>query len=87
MITGMAIVLESLFEELRSLPPEKQEVAASVIRALRAEAESEEEIHPAWKEELRRRSREIDEGRAELIPQEEVYAHVQQAVENARQSS
>ena len=87
MLSSMAIALEDLFEELRSLPPEKQEVAASVIRALRAEAETEEEIHPAWKEELRRRSREIEEGLVETVSEEEVYAHVQQALENARQAS
>ena len=83
----MAIALESLFDELRSLPPEKQEVAASVIRALRAEAASEEGLHPAWTEELRRRSRELDEGLVETISEEEVYVQVQHAIENARPAS
>jgi galactose-1-phosphate uridylyltransferase len=83
MIPPMAIALENLFDELRSLPPEKQEVAASVIRALRAEAETEVEIHPAWKEELDRRSREVLEGKVELIDAEDVEAHVAKVLENA----
>jgi galactose-1-phosphate uridylyltransferase len=87
MIAPMAIALESLFEDLRRLPEDKQMVAASVIHALRIEAESEEALHPEWKEELRRRAREIAEDAAEMVSEEEVYAHVQQALENARQAS
>ncbi|MGE9294960.1 MAG: hypothetical protein ACQKBV_01535 [Puniceicoccales bacterium] len=49
--------VESVVDDLRSLPADKFVVAAQVIHALRIE--SDHEIHPAWQAELDRRGEDV----------------------------
>ncbi|OGI37469.1 MAG: hypothetical protein A2140_05055 [Candidatus Muproteobacteria bacterium RBG_16_62_13] len=67
----MARPIEELNQELLSLP--RKERADLVLRLIRSLDEgAEEDVDAYWKEELVRRSRQIDAGEAELIPAEEV---------------
>lgn len=64
--------LEELNQELLSLP--RKERADIVLRLIRRLDEgAEEDVDAYWKEELVRRSRQIETGEAELIPAEEVF--------------
>jgi len=68
----MARPIEELNQELLSLP--RKERADLVLRLIRSLDEgAEEDVDAYWKEELVRRSRQIDAGEAELIPAEEVF--------------
>jgi putative addiction module component (TIGR02574 family) len=68
----------SLDEVLRAaldLPPEARARLAGVL--LESLDDSEQtELDAAWSEEIERRIRDIDEGRVELIPGEEVLAEL-----------
>lgn len=77
----MPVSLEKVYEELRSLPPEKLEVVASVIHAFNVEAQ-DEEVHPDWTAVLDRRSKEAAEGKVELLDAEEVDSYVNRALGN-----
>ncbi len=44
-----------------------------------------EKLSPEWAEEIQRRITEIDEGRATLIPAEQVFAEVRAILKNNRQ--
>lgn len=68
----MARPLEELNQELQSLPrKERADLALRLIRSL--DEGAEEDVDGYWKEELVRRSRQIETGEAELIPAEEVF--------------
>lgn len=72
-----SVAVEKIIQEVLALPPEDRARVANALRdSLDPEEESltEEEWEAAWGEELKRRLQEIDEGRAELIPAEEVFA-------------
>ncbi|HKS90551.1 MAG TPA: addiction module protein [Tepidiformaceae bacterium] len=57
------------------------ELAAS----LRPQTPEEQEAYDrAWEEEIERRIRDVDEGREQLIPWEEVRASAQQMIDNIR---
>lgn len=68
---------ELKLEALKLPSDEKEELAYSLLRSLDDE---EDELDPEherlWKEEIERRCREIDEGKAELISAEEVFAEL-----------
>jgi putative addiction module component (TIGR02574 family) len=63
-----------------ALPLKKRaEIADRLLQSLddpRPDATEQAEIDAAWAKEIDRRVREIDEGRAELIPAEDVFAEV-----------
>jgi putative addiction module component (TIGR02574 family) len=64
--------------EALDLPPtERAFVAERLIESL--DAEPGPELSPAWMAEIRRRCREIDEGRAELRGADEVFARARAA--------
>lgn len=68
----MARPLEVLSQELLSLP--RKERADLVLRLIRSLDEgAEEEVDAYWKEELVRRSQQLETGEAELISAEEVF--------------
>jgi len=73
--------LETVVEELKALPLEKQEIAAKVIHALTVEA-GDEYIHPEWKAIIDERTREIEEGNIKLDTAEEVEAYVVNALKD-----
>jgi putative addiction module component (TIGR02574 family) len=67
----MARPLEELNKELLSLPrKERADLALRLIRSL--EDGIEQDVDAYWREELVRRSRQIESGEAETIPAEEV---------------
>jgi putative addiction module component (TIGR02574 family) len=72
---AMATDLATLIAEVRTLERSEQE---QVLRALMEEFDSSSaaEVEAAWLDEIRRRSAEIDAGRARLIPAEAVYASI-----------
>jgi putative addiction module component (TIGR02574 family) len=62
---------EALFTAALTLPPaEREELAERLLRSL-DEADSAT-LSPAWKAEIERRLKEIDDGTAELVDGEEV---------------
>jgi putative addiction module component (TIGR02574 family) len=67
------VTRERLEVEARSLPREER---ARLAEALLASLEEEAEIEQAWREEIRRRSAELDAGTVEAIPAEQVFAEI-----------
>ena len=75
----MSLTTEQLASEALSLP--KAARAALAERLLQSLDPAEDgEIKRLWQEEIRRRCREIDEGRVKLIPAAEVFAQVRKAI-------
>jgi len=72
----MARAKEILQKELLELAPaERAEVAEEAIRSLADTTYGE--LSPAWEQEIERRAKELDEGRADLIPGEEVFRRIE----------
>jgi putative addiction module component (TIGR02574 family) len=69
---------EDLKKEALKLPSEdRAELAYSLIRSLDEDDEEPDREHERlWREEIQRRYRELKEGKAELIPAEEVFAEI-----------
>lgn len=75
-VVFMNITAEKIVEEALELPPEARAfVAERLIESLDAGAPAD--ISPAWREEIRRRCREIDEGTADLRDATEVFPRYQ----------
>jgi putative addiction module component (TIGR02574 family) len=70
---SLPVTRERLEVEARSLPREER---ARLAEALLASLEEEAEIEQAWREEIRRRSAELDAGTVEAIPAERVFAEI-----------
>ncbi|MBI5142104.1 MAG: addiction module protein [Nitrospirae bacterium] len=69
----MKTTIDSIMAEVLSLsPPTRALLAEKLIESL--DVEPEVVLSSAWKDELRRRCREIDEGLVELQDAEEVFA-------------
>lgn len=67
--------LDEVFRAALDLPPEARARLAGVL--LESLDDSEQtDLDSAWSEEIERRIRDIDEGRVELIPGEEVLAEL-----------
>jgi len=76
----MKTAIETVIAEVLSLSPQARAfVAEKLIESL----DSEEEVilSPAWKEEVRKRCREIDEGSVTLRDSEDVFARGYAALE------
>ncbi|HTJ43208.1 MAG TPA: addiction module protein [Kofleriaceae bacterium] len=73
--------LDELREQaLRLSPQERAELAAKLLESLDdddSEALTQAEIEKAWDEEIERRSREVDEGRAELLTEDEFWKQLE----------
>src|SRR3990167_6124576 len=70
---------EKIEQELLALPrKERADIALRLIRSL--DEGVEEDVDAYWKEELVRRSQEIDSGKAKLIPAEEVINRIRRRV-------
>ena len=76
----MARVLSEIEAEIRALTRDEQE---RLLRALLEEldAPADPGVERAWLEEVRRRSRELDDGTVEPIPADEVFARARAALE------
>ena len=73
--SGMSI--DDLKREALKLPShERVELAYDILKTTDEEDEPENGHERLWLEEIDRRCREIDEGTAELIPAEEVFAEL-----------
>jgi putative addiction module component (TIGR02574 family) len=67
------MTFEELEAEVLKLPVENRtQLAKTLVLSLESEEEPDPEHERLWMEEIERRCREIDEGRAVLIPGEEV---------------
>jgi putative addiction module component (TIGR02574 family) len=70
---GMSTTADKVVADALSLPaPARAFVAEKLIESL--DAEPGDELSPAWKEEVRRRCRELDDGAVELRSAEDVFA-------------
>lgn len=68
----MARPLKEIEQELLTLSrKERADIVLRVIRSL--DEGTEEDVDAYWKEELVRRSQDIESGKAKLIPAEEVF--------------
>ena len=74
----MAATLEELeAQALRLSSQERGELVHRLMASLEGEPEgTAEEIAKTWEEEVLRRISEIDEGRARLVPAEEVFTEI-----------
>ena len=69
----MNTAIDTIIAEVLSLSPQARAfIAEKLIESL--DSEQEAILSPAWKEEVRKRCREIDEGTVELRDAEEVFA-------------
>ncbi|MCA9432784.1 MAG: addiction module protein [Candidatus Omnitrophica bacterium] len=72
----MNALVEKLVSEALSLSPQARAfVAEKLIESL--DTERGEDLSPAWREEVRKRCAEMDEGSVELRDAEEVFARAQ----------
>lgn len=68
----MTAIAEKLMSAVLELPSEERALLAEkLIESL--DPVSDEPLSPEWQEEIRRRCREIDEGRARLVDAAEVF--------------
>jgi putative addiction module component (TIGR02574 family) len=66
---------EEILRAALDLPPETRASLANILlESLLTPAPDQAEIDAAWAEEIERRIKEIDEGKVELIPGEQVLA-------------
>jgi len=72
-------------DEALHLPlDERSKLASKLVESL--DETDDAEISPEWREELRRRVADIDEGRAQLIPHDEVRERVKTRLEEIRRA-
>ena len=68
----MTVTAESIVTEALSLAPHARAfIAERLIESL--DATAAEDISPAWREEIRKRCREVDQGAVELRSAEDVF--------------
>ncbi len=67
------MLFEQILQEALALSREDR---MSLVDALQESLEPDKEWERAWAAEVKRRMKEVDEGRARLIPAEEVFAEL-----------
>lgn len=77
----MSLTIEQIKEEAMKLPPEAR---ADLADWLWVSVESRESVQAAWDAEIARRIEEIESGKVELIPAEEVLARIDEKLRKAR---
>lgn len=65
------MAVEKIVQEALALPSEER---ARVLEALQESLQPDEEWERAWATEVKRRAKDLDEGRSRAIPAEEVFA-------------
>jgi putative addiction module component (TIGR02574 family) len=64
--------LSELLKKALALPPEARAALAGSLLGSLDEESSDEDVEAAWDEEIKRRTEEIDSGKVQMIPYEEV---------------
>jgi putative addiction module component (TIGR02574 family) len=78
MMSGVPMTLEQIVEEARHWPPEKVgELVGRLTEDLHA---SDPEIEAAWKTEIDRRIEDVQSGRVQGIPGEEVSGRIRKII-------
>jgi len=82
----MATILEKLEEQALQLPPEERgQLIHRLIVSLDGEPDgTPEEIAQAWNEEIARRVADMDAGRTQWIPADEVMARLRAKISKAK---
>jgi putative addiction module component (TIGR02574 family) len=79
----MTTAAKELVEAALKLEPQtRAEVAEDILESL--ESSSYGELSPAWEEEIERRVREIEEGRVQMIPAEQVFTEIEASLRARR---
>ena len=78
MMSTVPLTLEQIVEETRHWPPEK--VGELLVRLSEDLHASDPEIEAAWKAEIDRRIEEIQNGKVQGIPGEEVSARIRKII-------
>jgi putative addiction module component (TIGR02574 family) len=74
----MSVQAEELSEQLLALPrDDRAQLARRLIASLETETEPSEKVEAAWREEIARRTRELDEDLVETIPADQVLSENQ----------
>ncbi|MDD5364581.1 MAG: addiction module protein [Gallionellaceae bacterium] len=76
----MSLTIEQIKAEAMKLPPETR---ADLADWLLVSVESRESVQAAWDAEIARRIEEIESGKVELIPGEEVFAKIDKKLREA----
>lgn len=76
----MSLTLESVTAEALKLTPDER---AELIERLIASVESPMSLHPEWEAEIERRLDDLEAGRAEAIPADEVFARIEAKLKRA----
>ncbi|NCO90173.1 MAG: hypothetical protein AUJ96_31815 [Armatimonadetes bacterium CG2_30_66_41] len=71
----MTLTTDTLMEEALHLPRESRALLAEKLLGSLDDGD-DFEVSEAWRAEVRRRSKEIDEGAVELVPAEQVFAEL-----------
>jgi hypothetical protein len=75
----VSTTVDKIVSEALGLPPQARAfVAEKLIESL--DAEPDAEVSPAWREEVRKRCREVDEGLVELRDAEHAFAKAYSAL-------
>ena len=72
----MSSAAKKILESALSLPPDEREQIADELWDSLEHGDDETSVERAWEQEIARRSREIDEGRAEFTSWEDVKAEI-----------
>ena len=82
----MSVQAEELSEQLLTLPrDDRAQMARRLIASL--ETETSEKVEAAWREEIARRTRELDEDLVETIPGDQVLAEIRQRLHDSPAAS
>ena len=71
----MTLTADAIMERALDLPRESRALLAERLLGSLDDA-GENEVSEAWRAEIRRRSKEIDEGVVKLVPAEQVFAEL-----------
>jgi putative addiction module component (TIGR02574 family) len=72
----MSGAAKKILESALSLPPEDREHIADELWDSLEHGDDEASVEKAWEEEIARRAKEVDEGRAEFVSWEDVRAEI-----------
>ena len=72
----MSAASQKILESALGLPAEDRERIADALWDSLEHGDDDASVEKAWKDEIARRSREIDEGRAQFVSWEEVRAEI-----------
>jgi putative addiction module component (TIGR02574 family) len=76
----MSVTLESVTAEALKLTPDER---TELIETLIASVEHPTPLHPAWAAEIERRLDDLDAGRTQAVPAEEVFARIEAKLKKA----